>query len=263
VDWANHPEALGSRNTQITADYPAQLYARLEQQLGGVAVFLNGAIGGMQSPLGAKVKDPATGEVLQEHTFRKAELIGRRVADLAVDAIQAEKPVRIDRVEHREAEIRIPITNQGFLLMAQAKVFGSRKPFQTEPVNQTSVGVVRLLSRNKPVLEIALVPGELYPELSVGGTEKYEGADFPEAPVEPAIKKMMTAEYRMLVGLANDEIGYIIPRVEWDERSPWLRNAPKRWYGEVNSVGPDAAPIIAEALGKLLKPNRAGAQNPR
>ena len=36
---------------------------------------------------------------------------------------------------------------------------------------------------------IALLPGELYPELSVGGIQKYEGADFPDAPFEVGIKK--------------------------------------------------------------------------
>ena len=60
VNWANHPETLGSKNTLITADYPYYLCKELEQRMEGVAVFLNGAVGGMQSPLGAKIPDPAT-----------------------------------------------------------------------------------------------------------------------------------------------------------------------------------------------------------
>ena len=63
----------------------------------------------------------------------------------------------------------------------------------------------------------------------------------------------MSAEFKMLVGLADDEIGYIIPKAEWDEVAPWLKNAQQAWYGEVNSVGPDAAPRIAAALEHLLK----------
>ncbi|MBY0376179.1 MAG: hypothetical protein K2Q23_19440, partial [Bryobacteraceae bacterium] len=103
-----------------------------------------------------------------------------------------------------------------------------------------------------PKLEAACIPGELYPELSVGGIERYPGADFPEAPLEPAAKKMMRAPYRMLFGLANDEIGYIIPKAEWDAQEPWLNNAKKRWYGEVNSVGPEAAPLILRTLQELI-----------
>jgi hypothetical protein len=56
----------------------------------------------------------------------------------------------------------------------------------------------------------------------------------------------------MLFGLANDEIGYIIPKAEWDEKPPFTFGAQKRWYGEVNSVGPDAAPLIIGAFERLL-----------
>ncbi len=114
---------------------------------------------------------------------------------------------------------------------------------------------------NRVALEIALVPGELYPELSVGGIQRYPGADFPDSPMEPAIKKLMSAQYRMLVGLADDEIGYIIPKAEWDEKPPYLQNATKPWYGEVNSVGPDAAPRIVSALEQMLKPGAVPAKN--
>lgn len=252
VNWANHPEALGSKNTLVTADYPAYLYARLEELSGGVAVFINGAIGGMQSPLGAKVRDPATGAEVADGTFRKAELIGRRVAELAAQAVRHSGPATINRIEYREQLISIPVTNAAFQKAAAAGVFKGRKPIHAEANTTTPVGCIRLSRGRRPVLEIALVPGELYPELSVGGVERYAGADFPDAPAEAPIKTLMRAPYRMLFGLANDEIGYIIPKAEWDEKEPWLRNSPRRWYGEVNSVGPDAAPRIVAALQQLL-----------
>jgi len=46
---------LGSKNTFITSDYVASVRTTVEAKLGGMAVFVNGAIGGMQSPLNAKV----------------------------------------------------------------------------------------------------------------------------------------------------------------------------------------------------------------
>jgi len=220
-----------------------------------VAIFLNGAVGGMQSPLGAKVPDPATKRPAPENSFLKAEVIGRRVAEVAVDAALNGQNVPADRIEFQETRITIPTTNKGFQLAAQADLFKGRKKMTAQGATTTPVGLVRLWARGKPVLEMALVPGELYPELSVGGVERYSGADFPDAPIEPPIKKMMSAEFKMLVGLADDEIGYIIPKAEWDETPPWLQNAPKAWYGEVNSVGPDAAPRIAATLEQLLKPS--------
>lgn len=253
VNWANHPETLGSGNTQITADYPAYFYTRLEERLGGVAVLLNGAVGGMQSPLGAKVTDPATGQPAPDNGFRKAEIIGRRVADLAAEAVGKSKPVRIRELAYVEQPLRIPVSNALYLIAAKAGVFKGRKAMLADAATSTVVGYLRLGPRSKPVLEAVLAPGELYPELSVGGVQRYPGADFPDAALEPALKTLMRAPYRMLVGLANDEIGYIIPKAEWDEKEPWLQNAARRWYGEVNSVGPEAAPVIAGALRALIE----------
>jgi hypothetical protein len=102
-------------------------------------------------------------------------------------------------------------------------------------------------------LEIALIPGEMYPELSLGGVERYAGADFPDAPIEAPIKPMLHARFKMLIGLADDEIGYIIPKAEWDEKPPYLQNAKKAWYGEENSVGPDSAALIAAAIAELSR----------
>jgi len=253
VNWANHPETMGSKNTLITADYPHFLCAQLESRLDGVAVFLNGAVGGMQSPLGATVPDPATQRPAPENSFQKAEIIGRRVADIAIRAVLNGHTMNADNIEFQETRITIPVSNKGFQLAAQSDLYKGRKKMTTDGATNTPVGMARLLEHGQAFLEIALVPGELYPELSVGGVQRYSGADFPDAPIEPPIKNMMSAEFKMLVGLADDEIGYIIPKAEWDETAPWLNGASEAPYGEVNSVGPEAAPRIAETLQRLLK----------
>jgi hypothetical protein len=253
VNWANHPETLGSKNTLITADYPFYLCGELEKRFQGVAVFLNGAVGGMQSPLGAAIIDSASGQPAADNSFQKAEIIGRRVAEAVGVAVHNGQPMTPDRIEFQETQIEIPTSNQGFQLAAQANVFKGRKKMTATGSTTTQVGLVRLFARGKPFLEIALVPGELYPELSVGGVARYPGADFPDAPFEPPIKNMMSADYKMLVGLADDEIGYIIPKAEWDEKPPYLNGAEKPLYGEVNSVGPEAAPRIAAAMADLIQ----------
>jgi hypothetical protein len=205
----------------------------------------------MQSPLGSTVKD-AQGRLLPETTFEKAEYIGKRVATLAAEAVGKASPETIDSILFREKVIEIPMANPGFQMAAKAGVFRGRKQPTAAGATVTPVGYVRLARANDPQLEIALIPGELYPELSVGGVERYPEADFPDAPVETAVKPQMKAPFRMLFGLANDEIGYIIPRLEWDEKAPYLNKAPKKWYGEVNSVGPDAAGRIVKAFQELL-----------
>jgi hypothetical protein len=65
------------------------------------------------------------------------------------------------------------------------------------------------------------VPGELYPEIAVGGIENPIGADYIIAPQEvPHLRSRFPNKLNLMVNLANDSIGYIIPKSEWDEDAP-------------------------------------------
>ncbi len=99
-------------------------------------------------------------------------------------------------------------------------------------------------------LEVAAIPGELYPELVYG---KFQdpvdpGADFPDAPLETPIKQILAGKKIMILGLANDEVGYIVPKRQWDVEPPFCYGRTSSQYGEVNSVGPDTARHLMEAL---------------
>lgn len=252
VNWNSHPEALGSKNTKITADFLASFCRKLDHAEASV-VFLNGALGGMQSPLGGSIPDPATREMLREPSFRFAEVLGERVAMVAQQAIARGQKVAVDEVFYAEQLARIPLSNKNFAAAAKAGVFGERKRFADLRNLETPVGFLRLRAAGEAVLDAAMIPGEAYPELSVGGIEAMPGADFPYARREKPYREMMKARYQMVVGLANDEIGYIIPKLEWDEAPPYLQNAEKEWYGEINSPGPETAPRIAQTLEKLIE----------
>jgi hypothetical protein len=68
-------------------------------------------------------------------------------------------------------------------------------------------------------LDVACIPGEIYPELVLDKVQTRRiGADFPDAPPSRRVQAAQGAD-RMIVGLANDEIGYIIPKRQWDERA--------------------------------------------
>ncbi|MBI4889720.1 MAG: hypothetical protein HY821_03780 [Acidobacteria bacterium] len=252
VNWSNHPEALGSKNTLITSDWPHFLRASLEAQGSGTVVYVNGAVGGMQSPLGAKITDPKTGQPAPAVSFRFAEVVGEYAAGHVVASQKKAKAVKLDGVEYTEEAVTIPVANQMFLLGAQMGIFGGRKAFGESRETAVPVGYLKLTAKGKPVVEAALIPGEAYPEISVGGVSCDANSEFASAPAEAPIKKQMTGPYRMLFGLANDEIGYIIPKCQWDEKPPYTYGATKRWYGEVNSVGPEAAPRITSAFQGLL-----------
>ena len=115
---------------------------------------------------------------------------------------------------------------------------------------KTEVGYLKLGE-----LEVAAIPGEIYPELVLGKVQDPAdpGADFPDAPIEPAIYDQLKSKHRMLIGLANDELGYFIPKRQWDEKAPFCYGLKKAQYGEMNSVGPEAAPVICGAFKELVK----------
>ena len=77
--------------------------------------------------------------------------------------------------------------------------------------------------------------------------------DYPNAPLEPTVQELMPSDQWMLFGLANDEIGYIIPRRQWDQAPPFAYGRTKAQYGEINSCSDQVAPIIMQALSEQVE----------
>ena len=63
----------------------------------------------------------------------------------------------------------------------------------------------------------------------------------------------------MVFGLANDELGYILPPNDYllHEKSPYIENGrdkhDRRHYEETNSMGPRTAQVIANAVEDIIK----------
>jgi hypothetical protein len=284
VNWSDHPETLEA-NTEITADYPFWLCKRVEEKAGGVAVFFNGSIGGLLSTLGDQValQDPDTGLVAKDATWKKAELFGTLVGDLTLRALESGTKFDIDSIVIRKSVLFTPLQNELFRIAAAAGAFKDRRPLYTDgkpdqsatlkdapsPLKeasgqaqlpqaagkdlQTEVDYLQFTNKDQVIAEIATVPGEIYPELVNGGITRYSGADFPDAPFEPTLRAHMKSKYQFIFGLGNDELGYIIPKAEWDNVPPWLNGKPERWYGEVNSCGPEMAGAVTRALVGLME----------
>src|SRR5690606_24737323 len=114
---------------------------------------------------------------------------------------------------------------------------------------KTEINVIRIGD-----LEILTIPGELYPEIGDGGIEAPSGQDFAIAPVEtPPLREQMGGKMNMIVNLANDEIGYIIPKSQWDTKEPFAYGRDEAQYGEENSGGPDVAPVLHRECSALLR----------
>jgi hypothetical protein len=277
VNWSAHPETLGGENTEITADYPHWLCQYVENHLGGTAIFFNGSIGKV-STLGNQVAlpDPETGEIAQDRTWKKAELVGTRLGQLVERALKSGETPTVNSLLIRKSIVFVPLQNDHFRMAEGAGVFSGRKPLYSDGKLdratvekevpgagkirfaaghdiQTEVDYVQLRSGDRVVAEIATIPGEIYPELTNGGITRYPGADYPDAAFEPILRAHLKSRYQFILGLANDELGYLIPKAEWDDQPPWLLNRPERWYGEINSVGPDAASVVLRGSVELVE----------
>jgi hypothetical protein len=265
VQWNCHPETLDSKNTEISADFVGATVNYLRKRHGCPVVYLTGTVGGLMTSLHVEVRDDQ-GKLLSDGTFEKTERYGRLVGQLADRALSAAKPLKLTPIQIRSREVFVPQDNKYYLIGRQLGVLkreaflwsgdafkaesAEPKEFKKRLCLRTEVAALKLGE-----LSVAAIPGEIYPELVLDKVEDPPdpGADFPDAPIEPAIYKQMPGPYRLIIGLANDEIGYIIPKRQWDEKPPFCYGRKSAQYGEINSVGPDTAPILCQAFKDLVQ----------
>lgn len=106
------------------------------------------------------------------------------------------------------------------------------------------------------VAEIITVPGEIYPELSIGAIEVPDTNCDYQVAYETPIKSLLTSEHKFVIGLGNDEIGYIIPKCLWDEDEPYAyhrRGMQSPQYNEDMSLGPDTAGTVIDKVKELIE----------
>lgn len=260
INWANHPETLWSQNLLISSDFPHYIREAvengvhhgdqlMEEGLGGTAIYFTGAIGGLMAPhpsLG--IPHPFTGEEYFEPTFEKTKALGDQIALLSLAALKQKGDTLTEsHISLRAKTILAPVENKTFILASAMGLIKMGMPeyFKT----RTEVGAIRI----GPALFLS-IPGEIYPEIVYGGIEAPEGRDFDIQPIEiPPIKELIKEPYKFYLGLSNDEIGYIIPKSEWDVKKPYLYHDEKTPYGETNSLGPETAPLIYKALSEVIQ----------
>jgi hypothetical protein len=227
-------------------------------------LYLTGTVGGLMTTLSLPVKDEK-GKELADGTFEKSERYGTLVGQLADKALQRAVPLALTPFDLRSREILVPVDNNNFRLAFQLGILN--RPMYTWDGNPTPTEFRTTKDVAKPCavktevaylklgdLEVAVIPGEIYPELVLGKVQDPvdPGADVPDAAIEPSIYGQLKGKHRMLIGLGNDEIGYIVPKRQWDVKAPFCYGLKKAQYGEENSVGPEAAPIICNTFKELV-----------
>ena len=235
VNWSNHPEAQGSNNQLVSSDFAHGARETLEAELGGTAVYFSGAVGGLQTPLGVDI--PGYGsDVSWERTYE----IGRRVADSAIAALDHAHFEKIEGVRAARRQFYLDSDNNVLRALNARGIFdiptfiggdswGADPEAHTDGVKveelgpQVSTEMVAVALDDKhddPAAVFLTVPGELSPEIELGG---YGRPECPEAdtgrPFEPVISDQFGAEHVFVLGLGQDELGYIIPGYDFHLKS--------------------------------------------
>lgn len=285
VNWGNHPEALDDTNNLISADFPGALRTAIEEGvpdsagtvaregIGGVAIFVQGTVGGLMTPLNVPVLD-RMGAPLPNPSFLRSDVIGWRLADIALTALESgdAEDVEAPNLAFAATAYKIPVHNRVYHLGFIAGLF------DRELYDWNDRGVIN--DRNLPhvlsetaivtlgPLTLYTVPGELFPELAIGG---YDGAksfgrpvvdpddplapNLAAAPEPPYLNDLMPGRYPWVVGLGMDELGYLVPPYDFvvHPLTPYLREAEGDHYEETNSVGPAIVPRVQSILERLAE----------
>jgi hypothetical protein len=214
VNFAMHPEGMGPKNRQISSDFPHYVRETVERDFpGAVAVYTSGDLGGMQTP---DVKD---------HSWEEIRRCGESIAARVRESQASVAPMEVPEVKVARAPVRFPLDNKRFVAGFKGGIFGKDSAGVVEPdgdgfVLRSEVVAVRLGGA-----AWVTVPGEALPEV---GTE---------------ITALLEAPHRFVIGLGQDEIGYILPKGDFD---------PKK-YEESMSLGPRTASTLLDVLKTLLK----------
>jgi hypothetical protein len=258
VSWGNHPEAMGGDNPLLSSDFAHYWREGVEtgvsapngaDGLGGLCVYFQGPVGGLMTPLGLAVPDKDGSTTHKENGVGKTRALGENLALRTLRLLASDRAV--------------PMSNRSLGGVAQTVfapidgpyrfpiMLGLIHPGWYDGKAKTEVNALRIGD-----IEVLAIPGEVYPEIVDGGVESPAGADFPGPPTEvPPLRVEMRGKVNMVFNLANDEIGYILPRTQWDTQAPFTYGRDKAPYGEVNSGGSQVGPTLhlhcLKALRKL------------
>lgn len=203
VNFACHVESLEKGAREISADFPGYMCDQIRKDGGGQPVFLNGALGGMVS-----------GDN-RERTHESSREMGLELARIVKELVKDGQAPASFAFSAERRPLEIPMSNPAF------------KPLYASGLGTLRRGrvVTDMIYIRLGEAQIVTLPGELLPEVSFEILEKMDG--FP----------------RMLVGLANDELGYMIPPYDYRDD----------YYEETMSQGPAAAIQVRDMALRMLQ----------
>lgn len=185
VNYAIHPEVIGSERGILSPDLCGPLYDRIEQKAGGIAIFMNSALGGMITA------DNRQEDGSEANDWEECVRIGELLGDEALRIIHnAEIQVNPD-IRCISKTIDFPIESEMMRFILENSPMGIqtiRENIISTRMNLVDIGSSRILT----------IPGEALPNIGY------------------YLKRKMHTDHPFLFGLANDAFGYILLKEDFD-----------------------------------------------
>lgn len=217
VNYAIHPEIIGSSRGILSPDLCGPLYERIESKQGGVAIFMNSAQGGMVTA------DNRIGNDGEANDWQECARIGALLAD---EALRIVGPAPVQKEPHlycASRTVKFPIDSdlmKFILASSPVKLAGGHADpnFAVARINLLNIGTAQVLT----------VPGEALPNIGF------------------YVKRNMPTAHPFLFGLTNDAFGYMLTKVDF--------NSFKRYdYISRTSLGEMTGEIYINEALKLVK----------
>ncbi len=183
VNYAIHPEVIGSGVGVCSPDMVGPLYSRIAEKGGGTGIFMNGAQGGMVT---ADNRKPG-GEA---RNWEECQRIGNLLADEALRIVQDAPEQTAPKLYCAARTVSFPVDSP--LMRALLKQMPAGAGF-TDGKISTQMNLVNLGDA-----QIVTIPGEALPNIGY------------------YLKRKMRGKHNLLFGLTNDAFGYILAKEDFD-----------------------------------------------
>jgi hypothetical protein len=184
VNYAIHPEVIGSGQGISSPDLVGPLYERIAEKGGGTGIFMNSAQGGMVT---ADNRRPEGGEA---RTYDECRRIGNLLADEALRIVHDAPEQASPRLYCAARQLTLPVDSP---LMRSLL-----KELPGAPDGGTTSLTTQLNLVNLGNAQILTIPGEALPNIGY------------------YLKRKMHGQHNLLFGLTNDAFGYILTKEDYD-----------------------------------------------
>ncbi len=215
VNYAIHPEVVGSGQGVTTPDLIGPLYAKIESKVGGMAIFMNSAQGGMvtadnRRKNGKEVKD-----------WNECIRIGELLANEALRIISGAEVQKDPQVYVVSKDFDLPVDSDLMKFILNHTILDYNMP-NSETVSTR----MNLLDIGNA--QVITIPGEALPNIGF------------------YLKRKMNTVNPFIFGLTNDAYGYILTKEDFDsfERYNYITRT---------SLGERTEEIIVKEAMELIK----------